>query len=349
MKTPEVCEDEKDCLQFGPNLRLRAKRNKKCLHFKWTTTSDISLEDCFSFGEDFWYGGPENSKQYWPFNNMTFTDYSYVTKEDEAQAVAEPYWVTSSGYYVFVDRSVPLFIDSNHRQSNGLCLIAKQKDPYLPRDELSLSYKVCAHKNAREAHENAIKNDLGHPTDTPDERMIQYPIWSTWVRYKANINEDTVRSFAKEIVSNGFNNSQFEIDDKWETCYGSGEFDTTRFVNMSKLSSDLKDMGFRVTLWNHPFVNYDCPMYKVLKEKGYLVESQNGCILSHWWDGFGGVVDFSNNEAAQWYINDRLSLMKENNIDSVKLDAGESSWLPQVSPFYQLCLSIFSFVSGNVA
>lgn len=331
LKTPKHCEDDvENCLKFGSDLKLTLTRNDKCYRFNWTSKANISIENCYGYASDLWYGGPENTYQYWPFSNMTFDEFSYITKETDATAVAERYWVTSSGFYIFVDRSVPLFIDSNNHIANGFCMIAKQSYPYSPRDEVNLSYNVCAFKNARVAHMDAVKKHLKHPKGIPDTRMVQHPIWSTWVRCKKDVNDTAVRDFAQAIVDNGFNNSQIEIDDNWETCYGSAQFNQSRFPNMTKLGTDLNEMGFRVTLWNHPFVNTNCSLYTTLEKKGYLIKDEEGNTETVWWDGDAGVVDFTNPSAAQWYVDRRLAMMQNNKIDSLKLDAGESSFLPQV-------------------
>lgn len=52
--------------------------------------------------------------------------------------------------------------------------------------------------------------------------MVQRPIWSTWARYKVNINDSVVRSFAQQIVDHGFRDGQLEIDDFWEVSKGFG-------------------------------------------------------------------------------------------------------------------------------
>uniref|UniRef100_A0A1B6HX93 Glycoside hydrolase family 31 N-terminal domain-containing protein n=2 Tax=Homalodisca liturata TaxID=320908 RepID=A0A1B6HX93_9HEMI len=331
LKSPQVCDNDQDnCLQFSSNIQLNAVKVGQCYKIEWFTSGNLTLSDCFDYGNDSWYGGPENSKQYWPFNNMTFNMFSYITKQDQNQAVAEPYWLTSSGGYIYVNKTVPLFIDSNNLYPNGLCLISQQTPPYLPRNGSYLGYKICMYNNAKQAHMNAVKNDLGKPTGVPDERMVQHPIWSTWVRFKYDVNATAVKAFAQDIVDYGFNNSQIEIDDNWESCYGSAQFNKSRFPNMAKLATELNEMGFRITLWNHPFINTNCDLFTTLKNKGYLVKDQSGNVVSSWWDGIGGVIDFTNPDAANWYLNRRRTLMKNNKIDSLKMDAGESSWLPQI-------------------
>lgn len=100
-------------------------------------------------------------------------------------------------------------------------------------------------------------------------KMITYPIWSTWAKYKRAISNDVVLQFADDITSHGFPNSQLEIDDLWEVCYGSQTVDVRRFPNMKKTVDVLKERGYRVTLWSHPFINKGCePWYTLAKDKG---------------------------------------------------------------------------------
>lgn len=112
-----------------------------------------------------------------------------------------------------------------------------------------MQFRVCKFSDPRIAHENAIKDFLGTPTAIPDPYVIKYPIWSTWARYKIDVNTSSVLSYAEEIVKNGFQRGTFEIDDKWESCYGSAEFDVGRFENISdtvnKLSKYVADILYQ--------------------------------------------------------------------------------------------------------
>nr|CAD7400045.1 unnamed protein product [Timema cristinae] len=323
-------------LESSATVNIR-QDNSECLVI--TSTSDnvipgdnTQLTQCFELGDLHWFGGPERWAQYWPWEKQNLSDYSYVTKQDANQGIADPYWFNSNGVYFLVDEDVPLFIDQNNLEENSICFIAKNKAPY-PEDAptLKLSYKLCKLLNARKAHEHAIEHYLGKPSEVIDERMIRHPVWSTWARYKTNVNEQTVLTFADEILQHGFNNSQLEIDDNWETCYGSFEFDTSKFPNMKNLTDALKERGFRVTLWIHPFINVDCELiHSLATENDYLVKNTNGSTLNSWWDGVGGAVDFSKTEAVDWWVERLRNVSKENGIDSFKFDAGETSWLPQL-------------------
>lgn len=102
-----------------------------------------------------------------------------------------------------------------------------------------MQFRVCKFSNPREAHENAIRDFLGMPASIPDPFVVKYPIWSTWARYKVNVNTKVVDDFAREIVEHGFPRGTIEIDDDWETCYGSAEFNTSKFENIKDLTFNL--------------------------------------------------------------------------------------------------------------
>lgn len=229
--------------------------------------------DCINLnvGNTHWYGGPEDRHQYWPIERQVFTNYSYLTKEDHNAGLAERYWLNSDGKFYYVEDETPLFIEQNSKgYENKLCFSAIRSFPYDVRmSEASFIYHIGIASNAKIAHMYAVKNILGHPNEYPDERMVQYPIWSTWALYKTEIDDNIVREFANKIKSTGFENSQLEIDDDWEDCYGALTFRKSKFPNIKKLTDDLKANGFRVTLWIHPFINKNCEtIYNEALSKG---------------------------------------------------------------------------------
>lgn len=297
----------------------------------------IQPMDCVSLdiGQTHWYAGPEDRHQYWPIERHIFSNYPYLTKEDHNAAISERYWLNSKGTFIYVDNETPLFIEQNSPgYENKLCFRANLTLPYNRRSrETNFIYHIGFGRNAKTAHMYAIRQFLNHPHDYPDERMVKYPIWSTWALYKAEITDSIVREFAQKILDYGFNNSQIEIDDDWEDCYGALTFRKNKFPNTKRLTDDLHRKGFRVTLWIHPFINKNCTaIYNEAKSRGYLVADYNGNTDTKWWNSKpndAAYIDFTKSEVRDWFSRRLKRLQTEDGIDSFKFDAGETSWTPQ--------------------
>lgn len=337
----DVVQNDDVVLQFANDTTVRINIDQviggkgQVFTLTWEAPKNVRLEDCVNLGTRHWYGGPQQKRQYWPIEKLILPDYSYVTKEADNCAISEPYWLNSEGVFYYFDKKVPLFVDQNDLEKNAACFVAHIKPPYSnKRESNELSYAIGIFEDVRKAHEYAVDNYLGKPTGIPDERMIAYPIWSTWAKYKTNIDDEVVQQFADEILANNFQSSQLEIDDLWEVCYGSLTIDTSRFPNMRSTVQNLKRKGFRVTVWAHPFINKGCePWYSEAKQKGYLVSSEYGSVETSWWNDnetTTAYIDFTKPEARNWYLSRLKKVQDATGIDSFKFDAGESSWSPQI-------------------
>ncbi|CAB3359290.1 Hypothetical predicted protein [Cloeon dipterum] len=305
----------------------------ECTRFTWTTTTLNEIRDCVDYGSAHWFGGPEQWEQLWPVQKLAKINYPMLTRAADNMAVADRYWLSSEGTYIFVDPDVPLFIDSNTTENpNQLCFVARSNDPYYAINQLMLRYTICSFPDVRAAQAHAVVNMFGYSGSIPDELMFRQPIWSTWARYKKDINESTVLQFAQEIIDNGFGNSQLEIDDDWETCYGELAFNTEKFPNAKGMVDNLHQLGFRVTLWVHPFVNINCQIYAQALQNGYFVRNLQGSAHTEWWNGKdAAIIDVTNPAARTWWANRLITLKNEVGLDGYKFDAGESvGFLPQL-------------------
>ncbi|XP_011139397.1 myogenesis-regulating glycosidase isoform X2 [Harpegnathos saltator] len=332
----ESCGANKICVRSGKVLHtiIQASTNSEIVEvIRNVSNPSAEIIDCYQFTDGTqWFGGPQVRYQHWPIQHMYYDEEPYLPTHPMNMALAERYWLSGKGVYLYVSEKNSLFIDQNNYKDKYLCLIAKNKAPYRHRESIQLNYELGVFANPKSAHEYMVTTHLGKPNGYPNERMIRYPIWSTWARYKANVTEKVVETFADEIIANRFNNSQLEIDDNWETCYGSAVFNPTKFPNVTALVQRLKKKGFRVTLWIHPFINKDCePAYSTALNNSYFVKSINGRVQMQWWQGQNAAaIDFTNPKAVSWWVA-RLKLLQESGIDSFKFDAGEGSWLPQVA------------------
>ncbi|KAL0820842.1 hypothetical protein ABMA28_005513 [Loxostege sticticalis] len=310
--------------------------NARGIKIDWNAPSQTRMEDCIDFGKNQWYGGPMQIDQLYPIQKAPRTYSAYISTEQDNGAIVERYWLNSAGEYIYVHPDVPLFVDYNNLLSNHLCFGAQIMEPYSTRREHTLlKYDIWLLSDARKAHKHAVANYLGKPSDVPDFRMVQHPIWSTWAQYSRDINGSKLIDFANEIREHGFNDSQFEIDDLWETCYGSLTVDTNKFPNFTHFVEEIKALDYRVTLWVHPFINKGCdPWYTEALSNGYLALDESGSPNTTWWNNNGtdaAYIDFTKPAAAEWWYQRVKNLADTYGIDSFKFDAGESSFAPQVS------------------
>lgn len=339
---PEPCGVDGLCWKFGSTILLNASATSdgQCYTIAWQSTLH-SLTDCFSLGSAHWYGGGEVYVQHWPINVDSRPEEAFVTGDffrGTYAGVLEPYWLNSDGFVLHVDDGLPLFTSFNGSADGRLCLATRYQFPYVTTGEqpLSLRYNVCSSPDVKSSHLNAASRFWSKPRAIPDERMMTDPVWSTWARYKTFITQNLTLQFASEIRRYGFNDSQLEIDDNWETCYGELEFSSRKFPNPAAMVSQLKAQGFRVTLWIHPFINMECPSFQTASQ--YVVQNEDGYPgITSWWQGSSaGYFDYSRQEAASWWSDRVRRLQTDFGFDSFKFDAGETNWLPANFSFSHL-------------
>ena len=126
--------------------------------------------------------------------------------------VAEPFWVTSLGAGVWVGREQPLWYRWNREGDRQMCLSVEHRRPYVgsitttttpawlhgnmptPTPQMAepgqveLEYTLCARQDPRDMFQHAAGRLWRLPSSTPDPRMVTQPVWSTWARYKQDIN-----------------------------------------------------------------------------------------------------------------------------------------------------------------
>jgi len=286
-------------------------------------------------------------EQSWPIENQSRDEEAYVTGDSigthHYAGVLEPYWINSDGFAIHASRDNSLFvsINSTRDRPGELCLIARNAKPYpiLPAGTadhpvLKLRYTICSAPNLRAVHQIATENFWHKPRAVPSQRMLTYPIWSTWAQYKSSINQSLVADFAAKIREHGFDYGQLEIDDKWEPCYGQMTFDPVKFPDPALMVQNLHQQDFLVTLWVHPFINLECDDF--IEASAYVVKDAKGVAgLTKWWDteSSSAYFDFTSRTARKWW-NARITRIKSDyGFDGFKFDAGETNWMPNAAYF----------------
>ncbi|RLF19612.1 MAG: hypothetical protein DRZ82_05045 [Thermoprotei archaeon] len=321
---PEIVKREKNIVKvndesIGISLELRLLNGFVEISWRSNRVIDKIVDTWVSCDLREWYGQGELRFQVFPLSRhfISGTPYSLDGNEFLARRIQAPLWLNRRGYGILIDNYELFEISFFGRGVTIKALNVKD-----------FTYHITIGKDLRDCRRRVLKK-IGLPQRMPDRRILAKPIFSTWAYFKKDINQEKVLEFAKEIKEHEFPCSVIEIDDKWETAYGDHEFDFDRFPNPKDMIGKIHKMGYLVTLWVHPFINYDSKNYEYAKSKGYLVLDPEEDIPMEvkWWNGKGGLLDISNPKAREWFNNALISLKRRYDVDGFKFDAGDATYL----------------------
>ncbi|XP_009286516.1 PREDICTED: uncharacterized family 31 glucosidase KIAA1161 [Aptenodytes forsteri] len=329
---------------------VKPKDTVMCYRVRWEELAAGPAVEHTMFWEDaHWYGGSEMSTQHWPIRLAGYQEpVPYVTSDvysfrDSFGGILERYWLSSKAAAIKINDSVPFHLGFNATERT-LFFQARYKDsPYKPppgqQPFPELSYRVCVGSDVTSIHKYMVRRYFNKPSKIPAENAFRYPIWSTWALYKNNIDQDKLLRFAEKIKKYRYNCSHIEIDDMYTQAYGDFDFDPVKFPNVTEMFAKLREDGFKVTLWTHPFINYNSSNFGVGIERQLFIKEPSGRLpaMVEWWNGIGAILDFTNPAARDWFQSHLRQLRHKYGISSFKFDAGETSYLPkQFSTFRPL-------------
>ncbi len=166
------------------------------------------------------------------------------------------------------------------------------------------------------------------------------PVWSfgLWMSRNSYLSWDVVHEVADELRRRNIPTDVLHLDTAWfaENWNCDLRFSEERFPEPEKHMAELKEQGFRTSLWQYNFVPpkglwdsvIDNINYAEGKAKGYFALGSDGEIYRHPEEATGGswiedaVLDFSNPEAVEWYTNQIRKLI-EMGAATIKTDFGE--------------------------
>ena len=168
---------------------------------------------------------------------------------------------------------------------------------------------------------------------SPEEILSEYtaltgrapvpPLWSfgLWMGRESYSSEEEVRDVAKKLREERIPSDVIHLDTGWtevpHRC--DFEFSSSRFEDPQKMLSDLKESGFRVSLWQLPYLNPNNELHAEATEKGYAVLSAYGKPPAD-----DAVTDLSNPEAVEWY-QEKLARLLRMGVAVYTADFGEAA------------------------
>lgn len=294
-----------------------------------------------------WYGQGSFVRQAFPLDCLSLEPAPLMSWDNGPAGhgcIQEALWLGSNGIALLADRlseSLSAGINPSGATTNGAWVSVfeasgaqppRVADPHARRLVLraaqDTSLRLICADALPQAYRAALQT-LGHPTRLPPEALLAEPIWTTWAKYKADINAERVLAFASAIRAHGYPGATLEIDDRWQSAYGETDFDLQRFPDPAALVGRLREMGFATTLWITPFLAAQSGNAEEAWRKAYLVRRANGLPYPvRWWQGEACLLDLSNPEARDWWAAKLKALQAATGIAGYKFDAGEANFLP---------------------
>lgn len=215
-----------------------------------------------------------------------------------------PFFLSSRGYGMFVHTTAPLTFD------------------------LGASYDGANTIYTADEH-----LDLFVFLGTPKEILAEYtaltgrspvpPLWSfgLWMSRITYDSEEQAREVAGQMRQREIPCDVIHLDTGWfeEDWRCNYKFSTSRFEDPAKMISDLKEDGFRVSLWQLPYFTPKNELFREAVEAGHAVLDADGQLPTE-----DAIVDFSKPEAVEWYQRKLASLL-EMGVGAIKVDFGEAA------------------------
>ncbi|XP_051924782.1 myogenesis-regulating glycosidase-like isoform X1 [Hippocampus zosterae] len=321
---------------------VRLKDTVMCYRVRWEPLQDKrTVEHAMACNGSHWYGGAESATQHWPISiegeqePQPFITSDIYSNRNAFGGILERYWLSSKAVAIKINDSVPFHLGWSEKDMTLHFQARYQDSPFKPLDgqraSPELSYRVCVGSDVTSIHKYMVRRYFPKPVKVPSVEVFKHPVWSTWALYKTSITQEKLLQYASDITKHGFTCSHLELDDRYTADYGEFDFDPQKFPNASGMFDTLRQDGFQVTLWTHPFINYDSINFGVAIHDGLFVREPGGELpaLVRWWNGIGGILDFTNPDARNWYLGQLTKLKAHYGVTSFKFDAGETSYLPQ--------------------
>lgn len=175
--------------------------------------------------------------------------------------------------------------------------------------------------------------------DTIEEILFQYrqvtgfpslpPVWSygTWMSRMSYFSADEVTGICDRLRKEDFPCDVIHLDTGWfkTDWLCEWKFNPERFPDPPKFLAGLRKNGFKVSLWQMPYIAAEAEQHDVAKKNKFMApvknsQEQGGSNFSAL--DYAGTIDFTNPEAVEWYKN-LLKELLEMGVVCIKTDFGE--------------------------
>ena len=157
------------------------------------------------------------------------------------------------------------------------------------------------------------------------------PLWSfgIWMSRMTYFSADEVNDICNRLRQEHYPCDVIHLDTGWfrTDWLCEWKFNPERFPDPKEFVQHLKENGFRVSLWQLPYVAKGAEQLEEAKENKYIgpllkeqaSEGSNFSALD-----YAGTIDFTYNKAVDWYKNTLLKPLLDLGVTCIKTDFGEN-------------------------
>ncbi|MBO7183868.1 MAG: alpha-xylosidase, partial [Bacteroidales bacterium] len=174
--------------------------------------------------------------------------------------------------------------------------------------------------------------------DTPERILYHYrqltgfpsmpPTWSfgTWMSRMTYFSADEVQEICDRMRAEGYPCDVIHLDTGWfkTDWLCEWKFNLERFPDPKGFIQGLKKQGYRVSLWQLPYIAYDAAQYQEAAENSYISKSESKIqgASNFSVNDYAGTIDFTYDKATEWYKG-LLKELLDMGVTCIKTDFGE--------------------------
>ncbi|WP_422107824.1 TIM-barrel domain-containing protein [Winogradskyella sp.] len=267
------------------------KSHKKTFVFSTGLSNDERIYGC---GESFTGLNKRGQK----INLFTSDVQSALTREMYKPI---PLFISNKGYGMFVHSSAPMTFDFGHTYNSTSTL-------YIEDELLDVFIFIGTPKEILEEY-----TTITGKSPVP-------PIWSfgLWMSQLSYSSQNEVENIAQNLRANNIPSDVIHIDAGWfENGYNCDYEFSSDFQNPKAMVSNLKDLDYKISLWQLPYYNSINSVYSEIVEQQLYIKEANGLREDI-------VLDFSNPRAIDWFTR-KIETLLELGVSAIKADFGESA------------------------
>lgn len=289
--------DGKSLLNSDPTCFSIVRRNTDLKRFIAATFTSAHDEKIFGCGESFTKLDKKGQK-------VVLSAYDAHGAQSGDMYKPIPFFMSNKGYGMFVHTTTPVTFDFGHDFDNANTIV-------MGDSVLDLFIFIGSPKEILEQYTELTGR-------SPVPPVWSFGLWMSRITYKS---EDEVRNVAKLLRERQIPCDVIHIDtgwfeNDWRCDY---EFSKRRFNDPKQMINDLKNDGFRISLWQLPYFTPKNQLFNEIIEKGYAVLDADKILATE-----DAIIDFSNPDAEQWYKNLIKNLL-DIGVSAIKVDFGEAA------------------------